>query len=155
VHKTNKTWSAEEEARLRQLRADGLTQSECARILGRPTSSVQYKCKCFGIGAGRKAERAWSQGDINELVKLKEQGLSKRECADRLGRTYGSVDGKLAYVMHTRCLAGEATYAPHAPPREVLADRDRRASQAPRSLTAFLLGDPEVGRSALDRRAGT
>jgi hypothetical protein len=37
-------------------------------------------------------------------------------------------------------------------PHDVLADRERRLSTPPRSLTAALLGDPLPGRSALDKR---
>lgn len=37
-------------------------------------------------------------------------------------------------------------------PREVLADRERRLSLAPSSLTALLCGDPLPGCSAIDKR---
>lgn len=37
-------------------------------------------------------------------------------------------------------------------PADVLADRDRRAEIAPSSVTAALMGDPPIGRSALDQR---
>lgn len=37
-------------------------------------------------------------------------------------------------------------------PYEVLADRDRRLVQMWRDTTAILMGDPPIGRSALDQR---
>lgn len=43
---------------------------------------------------------------------------------------------------------------PIRPSSEMLADAERRAN-APRDLTAMLMGDPPRGCSALDRREGT
>lgn len=37
-------------------------------------------------------------------------------------------------------------------PESVLLERDRRAQLAPRDLTGALMGDPPIGRSALDQR---
>lgn len=48
---------------------------------------------------------------------------------------------------------GERAPAPIDIPPEVLADRDRRLSLAPRSLVARVCGDPLPGYSALERRS--
>jgi hypothetical protein len=45
----------------------------------------------------------------------------------------------------------EEQQAPGRPTDEMMADARRRAT-APRSITAWLAGDPAPGRSALDKR---
>lgn len=48
----------------------------------------QFPCK----------RREWTAGEVNRLKQMREQGLSVTECAKRLGRTFGQVQG----VCHTR-----------------------------------------------------
>jgi len=47
----------------------------------------------------------------------------------------------------------DVVVAPPPVPQQVIADRDRRAALAPRSLIAALAGDPLPGYSALERRS--
>jgi len=59
---------------------------------------------------------------------------------------------------YQRCGHRKAAGIPEIPrmvvPHDVLADRERRLSTAPASLTAAAFGDPPPGYSALDKRQG-
>jgi hypothetical protein len=82
--------------------------------------------------------------DSETLRRVMEPGYAKRRgsqiAAWAYSRTFTKSIGPREPVSHRRAI-----------PDEVLADRDKR-SNAPRSLSALICGDPAPGQSALDKR---
>jgi len=95
----------------------------------------------------------WTQGQIDTLMHLrddlkmrwvdiaKELGRSKTACALKWDVLTYPVEPHSTMRVDAICV-----------PEAVLSDRDQRYAAAPRDLTAFLLGDPTVGYSALDEK---
>jgi hypothetical protein len=97
---------------------------------------------------------------------------SIEDIASRLGRTKKSVSGRLRWFRlsparrafeNSRRRGGDKPLAQinqrrvaQVPadfvPDSVLLERDQRNALMPRSITAFIFGDPIPGRSALDQR---
>jgi len=90
--------------------------------------------------------------EVRRVIMMRRDGMTIQGIASELGRRPASVANivkqhlamEAVRAVNYRELARDRTSA-------ALADRDRRRA-APRSLTAELMGDPEPGRSALDRR---
>lgn len=142
-------WTADDMSRLRDLfERQGLTARECAAALGRPLTAVKTKIERMGMRRRDGGEGLWSPDESAELLRLFAQGRPARVIAARLKR---SVHAVIAKRTHLRTAAGEVSAADAAATR-ARAERDYRLSLPPRSLTAALMGDPEPGRSALERR---
>lgn len=117
----------------------------------------------------------WAPEEWAQAQKCFTHGMTIPETAVRIGRSYESLRGKVAWENMTeaqkvarralinarRNASGEYKSTPRpdkpaAKPRacpEQIADRDRRYKIHPRDLTASFFGDPLPGYSALDRRA--
>lgn len=125
----------------------------------------------------------WTQKDVRLLRKLMSEGRSVRQIAMHFGCTDDRIrdrikidsmtpDARKANAARAKAwrekqkAAGKNPKKPVGNPRrgtvssiarpsgEVLADAQRRSLAQHRSLAAALMGDPPIGRSALDRRHG-
>ncbi len=123
------------------------------------------------------AGNRWSSDDIHRLVGLRNAGHTMADCAHIMGRSVGSIEGKLEYMglsidqrnarraglsTRRRREVADTTKRIHfnqkatlanRPAPDLLAERDRRLALQPRDLTAAFCGDPLPGYSALERRA--
>lgn len=88
--------------------------------------------------------------DVAEARRLYKELGTYSAVARRMGRSASTVNEQINGLRGNRVLRGKA--APENIPSDVLADRNRRADLAPRSLTAAFFGDPLPGYSALERR---
>lgn len=112
----------------------------------------------------------WTAEEWARAKSLLDAGYRVKAVAQILGRDPQNVSSKLQYMKTTeerlrdknwkrrKKYAGDHGSKIHrvdsivvAVPAEALVDRNARAA-APRSLTAFVFGDPPPGWSALDRR---
>lgn len=118
----------------------------------------------------------WTATEKATVNRMKGEGASTDRIASALHRTVQSVEGfirwrdtppearlkKAKYVYAYRRQMGLVgagrggipvhSVMPIAPDPQAIADRDYRVGLPPRSLTAFICGDPAIGYSALDRR---
>lgn len=103
----------------------------------------------------------WTQEQIEEAVRLRAEGLTIGQIAERIGREWNTVNYIVkkhgprdrAYEKSPAPRRGRDSYVlPMCIPPEVLAARDVRLAAACRDNTAALCGDPPVGYSALDGR---
>ena len=116
----------------------------------------------------------WSEQRLATLYAMKAAGASIGEIAKAMGVLAKSVDGRLRYDAMTPAQRDErrsrvrARAIERVPDRRALHDkvlvdarpsdeqikqRDVRMAMPYRDLTAFMLGDPPIGFSALDQRA--
>lgn len=101
----------------------------------------------------------WSDADTERARQLLKSGADDATFRSELGRTKGSAKSRMFTVKFKERISQRNRKDPnsrrpesfHVPPH-VIEDAARRAN-APRSITATLLGDPPVGFSALERRA--
>ena len=118
----------------------------------------------------------WTDEEVERLNSYLAEGLSVPEIASKLDRSIASVHSKIDYMQMTpeeREHKRERHRAYHRqnrsnsrnphhenaqtvmscrPSEEALKERDVRYATPFRDLTGFLLGDPPIGYSALDRR---
>jgi len=145
-------WSDEECLKVQALAAEGKSLEEIGEIMGRKPGAVRTKLKRLRPGESLKRV-SWTKEDIALLVNLKENArLGWSEIAIRLGRPSGTCYSKYQYLRHVG-KTGPRIQASNGMmiPKEVFDDRDRRQS-APITVTGFVLGDPPIGYSALDRK---
>lgn len=119
---------------------------------------------------------AWTKEEVERLNSYLAMGLSVPEIASNLDRDPSSVHNKIYHTQMTpekrevRRERHRAYRREHSipmrnwmhenamtvmscrPAEELLAERDTRYTAPLRDLTAFLLGDPPIGYSALDKR---
>lgn len=120
-------WTPDELSRLHRFMDEGKTHAEIARL---------FRCKVDRV----KNRICWEN----------KSGEQRRERRARVQRwREGKKLGK--YVGHPTAHFAERPGA--RPPSELIEDAQRRAL-APRSISAFVFGDPPPGYSALDRRTG-
>lgn len=116
--------------------------------------------------------RYWSDHEKEVASRMRGEGFTPSEIAERLDRSAQSVRGHFQQIgmdeearvklrARKRCYsktvgrtggARAGTVHPMRADPQALADRDYRLSMAPRDLTAAFCGDPPIGYSALDRR---
>ena len=91
--------------------------------------------------------KLWSEGEVAKLQAMLANGEDLEAIADATGRTRQSVENKMRDLgLAPRAWGGARVVAEAKhliPPRPVY-----------RSLTSVMMGDPPVGRSALDQRSG-
>lgn len=112
-----------------------------------------------------KAEQL-SSDLIRQARTLRAEGMGWKPLARELGTTYFKIRRTLDRVFRAEMTAkGKKQWATYVRPQnivkaiarpsnEVLEERNR-AYYPEISLTAFLMGDPRPGRSALDRKLGS
>lgn len=108
----------------------------------------------------------WSEADFAVALEMLERREHPSAFLRRFGRTKKSVESRrdrIKYGSPARVYAKKRSPSFHegslavdrfAVPADALMEARRRA-MAPRSLTAWICGDPAPGSSALDRRAST
>ena len=94
----NRVWTPEAIARFKELYAQGMTYPAIAKEMGmKPTqiNAEAYYLKEQGEIDSRLPCNAWSAEEVEQLHKLRQQGLSIARCAKRLHRSTGSVEARL------------------------------------------------------------
>lgn len=94
---TGKTWTTQEEHRLLELAAAGMTHKQIGAELGRSKHAVSCRLSRIRRASGDFAPRhRWRTGDIAKLRELYLKNLTGREIAEVLGVTANAVHNKLA-----------------------------------------------------------
>ena len=94
----NRVWTPEAIARFKELYAQGMTYPAIAKEMGmKPTqiNAEAYYLKEQGEIDSRLPCNAWSAEEVEQLHKLRQQGLSIAKCAKKLHRSTGSVEARL------------------------------------------------------------
>jgi hypothetical protein len=93
-------WTAEEEAQLRRLLAEGRGYHAVGLVLHRGGETVRRKAESLGLNDGKAptAARAWSAKDIDTLYSLVERGVSVAAIAKRLKRTKEAVRRRMTIL---------------------------------------------------------
>ena len=94
----NRVWTPEAIARFKELYAQGMTYPAIAKEMGmKPTqiNAEAYYLKEQGEIDARLPCNAWSDAEVEQLHKLRQQGLSIARCAKKLHRSTGSVEARL------------------------------------------------------------
>jgi hypothetical protein len=126
--KKPKQWTEEETSTLRQMKADGYTNTQIGFHLGKLRANVADRWR-------------W----LNMTAEAREQ---KQRASNEARRQRNTERGHAPSIRIRYTVA-----APEAPP-DILVEREKRQA-APRTLTAILFGDPPTGFSALDRKSVT
>ena len=89
-------WPADTVARLRTMRARGLTAAEIAIVLGTTEASVTMKCCRLRIpSAAAQKSKQWTADQIDELRGMYGRGFTAPQIAKAMGRTVKSVYGMM------------------------------------------------------------
>ena len=94
----NRVWTPEAIARFKELYSQGLTYPAIAKEMGmKPTqiNAEAYYLKEQGEIDARLPCNAWNEDEVEQLHKLRQQGLSIARCAKKLHRSTGSVEARL------------------------------------------------------------
>lgn len=94
----NKVWTPELIERFKALYSQGLTYPQIAAEMGMKRTQINaeaYYLKEQGEIDSRLPCNAWSAEEVEQLHKLRQQGLSIARCAKKLHRSTGSVDARL------------------------------------------------------------
>ena len=94
----NRVWTPEAISRFKELYAQGMTYPAIAKEMGmKPTqiNAEAYYLKEQGEIDSRLPCNAWSAEEVEQLHKLRQQGLSIARCAKKLHRSTGSVEARL------------------------------------------------------------
>lgn len=85
---------------------------------------------------------AWSEAELKTLISMRRENRSFVEISDVLGRSYDAVTGKASNIRSLIQLSEpKAQRASTAPRKQTRAE----------AFTGRLMGDPPLGRSALDQ----
>jgi len=103
----------------------------------------------------KATRKDWTKEEAALALRMLEEGATDAEFRARLGRSKSCVRAKRDRELSAYFRWSAAGNQPSriTLSAEVLADRARRAL-APRSLTAVLMGDPPLFRSALGKKMG-
>ena len=89
-------WPADTVARLRTMRARGLTAAEIAVILGKTEPAVVMKCAKLHIpSAASLTAQAWTMEQVQSLRGMYGRGFTAPQIAKAMGRTVKSVYGMM------------------------------------------------------------
>ena len=94
----NRVWTPEKIERFKALYGQGLTYPQIAAEMGMKRTQINaeaYYLKEQGEIDSRLPCNAWSAEEVEQLHKLRQQGLSIARCAKKLHRSTGSVDARL------------------------------------------------------------
>lgn len=93
-------WTAEEEAHLRLLLAEGHGYHAVGRVLNRGGATVQAKAEAMGLESRKTstAARSWSAKDVDTLYGLVERGVTVAAIAKRLKRTVEAVRKRMTLL---------------------------------------------------------
>lgn len=89
-------WPADTVARLRTMRARGLTAAEIAVVLGKTEPAVSMKCAKLHIpSAASLTAQAWTMEQVQSLRGMYGRGFTAPQIAKAMGRTVKSVYGMM------------------------------------------------------------
>ena len=94
----NRVWTPEMIAKFKALYSQGLTYPQIAAEMGMKRTQINaeaYYLKEQGEIDARLPCNAWSDEEVEQLHKLRQQGLSIARCAKKLHRSTGSVEARL------------------------------------------------------------
>ena len=94
----NRVWTPEMIAKFKALYSQGLTYPQIAAEMGMKRTQINaeaYYLKEQGEIDSRLPCNAWSTEEVEQLHKLRQQGLSIARCAKKLHRSTGSVEARL------------------------------------------------------------
>ena len=94
----NRVWTPELIERFKALYSQGLTYPQIAAEMGMKRTQINaeaYYLKEQGEIDSRLPCNAWSDEEVEQLHKLRQQGLSIARCAKKLHRSTGSVEARL------------------------------------------------------------
>lgn len=158
-----KGWNEEDESRLIELRKQGMSWVEIAIELNRTSTTGAVRS---GDGCSGRYRRLlpteqrrhihspcirWTAEEEARLSELLRQRVKPKDIAAIMGKTARAVYNKTQYMREPTLSIKVESALRHEPSPDLLEDRDRRMT-ARRSLTAYVLGDPPIGWSALDKR---
>lgn len=86
----SKPWTKKEEERLRELWASELLVREIGRELGRSVRAIEARAYKLDL-PHRQRRYDWTDEEIAQVARLREEGQTTDEIAARLGRTRGAV----------------------------------------------------------------
>ena len=94
----NRVWTPDMIAKFKALYSQGLTYPQIAKEMGMKRTQINaeaYYLKEQGEIDSRLPCNAWSAEEVEQLHKLRQQGLSIAKCAKKLHRSTGSVEARL------------------------------------------------------------
>lgn len=157
IAKMSSAWTDAANAELIALARAGRTAWQIADTLGRSEGAIKKQISVLRqrglITWALRAQAYWTPQEVATLMRMHRAGEQNVRIARALGRPPSSVAAKLDRELgRARVTASAVSIVADARQRAALAERDRKATLAPRSLTAAFFGDPLPGCSALDRR---
>lgn len=90
---TVRPWTYSDKVHLAWGIRHGKTYEEIADDLHRTREGVASEAKHLGIT--RQRHHAWTLGDDAELLRMRSEGISRKQCAVRLGVTHAAIDARL------------------------------------------------------------
>lgn len=152
-----KVWTDEERDRALLLNEQGMNYPEIAKELGRTRKSVHtmFARHRAGTLVNRRYLVGWKPEHIAELRGYMERGMTNRQIAETMQRTYQAVQSKVTYLNQFDKWGQSSRPAtePNKSPEATISEWRHRQALNPRTITAALMGDPPPGYSALERRA--
>lgn len=151
-------WTPEEDAKLQEMRSNGLRWIVIAKALGRTFDACVGRYDRITPKELRRRTHntgmRWSPEEEARLRELMKEGHKPREIAVILGRPVRSVHNKIQWMRDPRLAAVHAELEQRvwAPPH-LFEERDRRQREE-RSLTQEFFGDPPFQQSALAKKMG-
>lgn len=99
-----RSWTAEEVARLRQMRENGITISDMAIELNRSNDSVYQKLRELGY---TETVRNWTEEELARLEELRGQGATYEQIGRELNRSPSAVRGMVSRQLAARREKGQ------------------------------------------------
>lgn len=94
-----KKWTGAEHQNLIHYIKSGYSIEQIAQKLNRTASSIERRCYDYYLPRPKvEAKRSWSNADIEQIFLLRDQGLSYRNIALKVGRSERSIRGKIRDV---------------------------------------------------------
>ncbi|MEQ5770038.1 hypothetical protein NFH98_20925 [Halomonas sp. H33-56] len=88
---TWKTWSPNKIERFKVLHRDGVTYREIGKRMGLSYDQVRGAVRHYRLPTKSRSWQAWSREDYDRLEALYREGLSYRQIAERMGRSFNQV----------------------------------------------------------------
>lgn len=142
--------SEEAKETIRALHARKIPYREIADVVGCSAGHISKVIRPQALALYReddrqrkKQGRPWTDEEIEEATRLRQEGYGSTAIARALNRTVSSVESQMTYRRDdgTRIIPHKVG-GPIQVPDYVLADRDRRLAMNYRDLTAAYFGDP-------------
>ena len=94
-----KKWTATEHQNLIHYINSGFSMEQIAKKLNRTASAIERRCYDYYLPRPRlEAKRSWSDTEIEQIFALRNQGLSFKNIAAKVGRSERSIRGKIRDV---------------------------------------------------------